>query len=180
MNAGSKKVITASEHLGGGIAGALRNTLEIKSPSRVMMGVAHRTGEGLIVGLKDMEKPVKKVAEGLGEKTVSSLQSSFSRIADIIDLDMDMSPTIRPVIDMSDVQKGIDGAFSKSRIISGIGVRTTNLANQNASAIKSRTNPMSSIIDDVVKLVSGNNGTSKRCFYNTKILLIFRVPTQKK
>ena len=80
-----------------------------------MIEAAHYTGQGLIVGLKSMMRPVANAADDMGGGVIDAMKDSLSRVSDVLDSDMDMAPTIRPVIDMSDVEDGLNSTFSKQQ-----------------------------------------------------------------
>ena len=103
------------------------------SPSRRMMGMGKNIDEGLAIGLTDYSKIVSDSAVEVGESTVDALGTALSQVSDVIDADMDMNPTIRPVVDLSDVKAGskqLNGMF-------GNGTVTVNTSTKKASAISS-------------------------------------------
>lgn len=60
----------------------------------------------------------------MGNTAVSALQGTIAKISDVINGNMDMTPTIRPVLDLSDVEAGasnINSLFSQTK---GINVST--------------------------------------------------------
>lgn len=63
-------------------------------------------GQGLVNGLIRSLGSVKDSAASLGEAALSSMTGVISRISDAVSSDMDMNPTIRPVIDLTDITKG--------------------------------------------------------------------------
>jgi phage-related protein len=102
----------AAGDLGGAAGGALENELGIFSPSRVFKAYGMNTGEGFIVGLRTMMSAVATSATDMGTAAIDSVKDVIKEIADLITSDMDSEPVIRPVLDLSDVERGTDAIAS--------------------------------------------------------------------
>lgn len=85
---------------------AANKALGIKSPSKEFEKVGIYSAEGMIVGLTGMAKLVANSASNVGNTAISALTSAASSISDIINGNIDPTPTIRPVLDLSDVTSG--------------------------------------------------------------------------
>ena len=81
-------------------------TLEIESPSRVMMETGKYTAQGLALGLLNNIATVAKASSALGQASNNSLSNALSNW-DSYGIDFDSAPTIRPVLDLTDVYAGI-------------------------------------------------------------------------
>ncbi len=134
---GVSKIGNAAKSLGSSIVGGLKGVLNINSPSKVAEDIAEFTGEGLIIGLNNMSLATEKAAEGLGDSAIDGMSKSLTNIGDCIDEDMDLTPTIRPVVDMSDVDKNISDTFSQQRSLDVSS--TLSKASSTASDVKSST-----------------------------------------
>ena len=77
-----------------------------KSPSKLTIKAGKWLGEGLIIGMRKMSNLVYRSGYDLGETAVNSMSSTISRIADIFNSDIDAQPTIRPVVDLSNIESG--------------------------------------------------------------------------
>jgi tape measure domain-containing protein len=88
------------------MAAAIKKKLGIKSPSRVFMEVGKFSAQGLAKGLEDTSSVVTKSAERVGKDAILALQKSISSVKMGAD-HLDLQPTIRPVIDLTDVKKGV-------------------------------------------------------------------------
>ena len=100
---------------------AVEGVLEIHSPSRVFARIGRFMDEGIVVGLSEYSDKVYQASEAVGKDSISAMSSSISRIADIVDGDMDYRPTIAPVLDLTNVRSGlgmIDNAFAANRGLS--------------------------------------------------------------
>lgn len=88
ITSGAKAVSNAVKTVTSGAVSTIKKTLGINSPSRVFMEM----GEYSILGFVE------------GIKTLAS-----SRIADIINESIGSSPVIRPVLDLNEIQNGMNG-----------------------------------------------------------------------
>lgn len=84
----------------------LEDALKIQSPSRIGIRDGKYFGEGLVIGIGKMGRSVYKSGYAMGEEGLSGLSKSIARISDAINSDIDTQPTIRPVLDLSDVRAG--------------------------------------------------------------------------
>lgn len=97
------------------------------SPSKETIKAGKWLGEGLVIGMQRMGRAVYNAGSSMGKGAVGSISDSVSRIADAINTDIDAQPTIRPVLDLSDVKTGANAIGSMLDTGSSIGV----LANVN-------------------------------------------------
>lgn len=92
--------------LGESALNGIKDFLGIHSPSTEFADVGKFADMGFINGLKSMLPDIADQASDIGETATDTLSDSFSKISDCIDTDMDIQPTIRPVLDLSDVNAG--------------------------------------------------------------------------
>ena len=76
------------------------------SPSKLTIQSGKWFGEGLVIGIEKMTNAVYSSGHNLGQTAVNSVSATISRISDMLDSDMDTQPTIRPVLDLSEVAAG--------------------------------------------------------------------------
>ena len=110
FNAGAN---AAGELIAGGKS---KKGADVNSPSRKTRKIGHSVGEGYILGIKDYYSKIESAGATMGQKSVAALQSAISTVSDIIDSDMSLSPTITPVLDLSDV---INGASTINNMLNG-------------------------------------------------------------
>ena len=87
---------------------AAREALDINSPSKVFMEIGEGIPEGMVVGIDNLSGAVKSSVESMSNDSIDGVKNSISRMADVINSDIDAQPTIRPVLDLSDVRNGAD------------------------------------------------------------------------
>ena len=91
------------------------------SPSKVFFGIGEFIVKGLVNGINHLKDNAVDTCGDLGYSVINSMSSSISRIADIVNGDMDYQPTIAPVLDLTNVRSGLgmlDNAFAANRGLS--------------------------------------------------------------
>lgn len=125
------------------------------SPSRETIKSGKWLGEGLIIGIKYMGQAVYNTGEELGTKAVNATRSAMTSILDSLNSNIDAQPTIRPVIDLTDVQTGanaLNGMFSG---VQTIGVRSNLNAINSAINAKLQNGSNDDVISAIDKLRDG-------------------------
>jgi tape measure domain-containing protein len=115
----TKDLVDAVRNLGNAALEALRNAIGGHSPSVKFMEIAHDMGQGLVNGIDDYTNSVRNVVENLGKETLVGLSSVISQISDSLDSNLDLNPTIRPVLNLDDIVAGgrsIDGLLGGKNI----------------------------------------------------------------
>ena len=87
---------------------AVKTTLDINSPSRVFRELGNYTGLGFVNGLHDYVERSYDVGSDMAESAKSGLSNVLQTVADIVNGGIEMEPTIRPVLDLSNVASGVD------------------------------------------------------------------------
>ena len=93
---------------------AAKEALDVNSPSKEFYKIGSYSGEGFVNALCDYEAVAYKSATGMAESAKRGLVTAMTKAMDYIDGDMDLQPTIKPVVDLSDVinsSNAINGMF---------------------------------------------------------------------
>ena len=85
---------------------AAKSKLKINSPSKVFIEIGKWTVMGMEKGLDNNAYRVSRSATNLADSAITTMQSSISRIASAVSDNIDAQPTIRPVLDLSNVEAG--------------------------------------------------------------------------
>ena len=80
----------------------------IHSPSRVMAGIGEYLSLGLAQGITDETGSVVQGVQDVSDTALSTMMDLAQRVGDIASDDFEYEPSIQPVVDMSDVQNGLD------------------------------------------------------------------------
>ena len=122
------------------------------SPSREMIKAGEYFGDGLVIGINSRENAAEKAGGSLGTVATKGVSNAISRVSELISSGMDSTPTIRPVMDLGNVQTGIDA-------ISGMFNNTSFDASANIGAIGSMMDDrrQNGVNDDVVNAIERLN-----------------------
>ena len=143
---------------------AVKKFLGINSPSKVFAAFGRGMDEGLVVGLNEYSGQVADSAEGVGKDAVNTMSKSIAGIADVVDSDVDTEPTIRPVLDLSDVKAGagaIDGMLGSDRSV-GVMANVRSIG----SMMNNRQNGSNSDVISAIKSLASKLDGSPRNVYN--------------
>lgn len=99
-----QEVYDASYSLGGEVEKGLMDSTESHSPSKMAERVMNYVVEGLIISAKDNVNKVYDSVTQLGDSISNSLTDSLSSISDALSYNMDYEPTIKPVVDTSNIE----------------------------------------------------------------------------
>ncbi len=80
----------------------------IHSPSRVMAGIGEYLSLGLAQGITDETDAVAQGVQDVSDTALSTMMDLAQRVGNIASDDFAYEPSIQPVVDMSDVQNGVD------------------------------------------------------------------------
>ena len=99
---------------------AALNALLINSPSKVFRNIGMGVPEGFALGIGMLDGEVTGAVKGMASSAINTTRTAMSKVLDAINTDMDAQPTIRPVVDLSDVQTGanaINGLFNTAQSV---------------------------------------------------------------
>ena len=100
---------------------AANSVLQVNSPSRVFMKIGGFVAEGFAIGIGNKTNEAVSATSDMATGAVATMKKSISKIAEVIDSGLDTQPTIRPVLDLSDVRSGaskLQAMFSRSQALS--------------------------------------------------------------
>lgn len=144
-------VVTAASAVAQAAADATKTTLDIHSPSRVLMGLGEYAGQGFVIGLKAYQAASYSAGEMVADAATIGINESLAQIQRLIESDMEWQPTITPVLDLSGVQ---NGASQMQSMLAGASVSASS-ANSISLSMNSRTAGASNT--DIVKAINDLN-----------------------
>ena len=129
---------------------AAKAALDINSPSKVFRAIGYSVPEGFAMGIDRMTGMAVDSAENMATVTLDNVKNAISNVASLVESDIDSQPTIRPVLDLSDVRSGVGTLDSMLRLGSTVGVST------NIGAISTMMNRRSQngVNDEVVSAIN--------------------------
>ena len=96
------------------VVNAAMTAMDAHSPSRLFMKIGSYIPLGFAIGINNEKDKAVNSA-------LSMVQDTISRVAEAVDSGMDVEPTIRPVLDLSNVEEGtkrISAMFSRNQALS--------------------------------------------------------------
>jgi hypothetical protein len=99
-------VIATAQSLATQAKQSLMARLGIASPSKVTREIGMYAGMGFALGIEDSNHMVKEASNDVGGQAIRAIRSVQDKIAQIFDDDYKVDPTIRPILDLTDIQNG--------------------------------------------------------------------------
>ena len=128
--------------MGQSIIDSVKEFLGINSPAKSMIPIGQGIDEGIVVGLEKYKGLVVDATEDVGATAVDSMTNAIAGVTDMINSDIDAQPTIRPVLDLTDIQNGaglINGMFGMTPsvdVLSNVGsINSMMNKNQNGANV---------------------------------------------
>lgn len=145
---GIKKVkddaVAAAKDLGDSILGKIKDVFDIHSPSREMREVGKFVDLGFAEGIKTFANRVVTSAGSMGDRVLDTMRDALSSTSNFIQNGVNTDMTIRPVLDLSNVEAGANsiGQMFSNQYTLGV--------NANGVAMMMNRNPVVATNDDVV------------------------------
>jgi tape measure domain-containing protein len=174
------RVIAKINKIGEAILTTLKNILGIHSPSTEAYDITRYVGAGLVNGLVSMLPKITDSAKTVGNRVLDSLTDAVSKATDILTMDVDMTPRITPVLDLSDVISGsraIDGLLGKDislNLSSSAKKASTVTTPTNGNDISSTPSEIKETVTYVQNITSPKALSRYEIYRNTKNLLKLR------
>jgi hypothetical protein len=131
---------------------AAKKALDINSPSKVFRAIGYSVPEGFAMGIDGMTNEVRNSAVSMADTAIGTVSSSIARIAEMVNSDIDTQPTIRPVIDLSDVRSGVSAMNGMLDMNSSVGVRANLSAISSSMSLRGQNGANAEVVDAINKL----------------------------
>lgn len=130
LNSGKSSVSSTAKAVAEAAYKAAKAALGIKSPSRMFAKLGEYTDAGFVKGLESGERDIYNTATDIMGKTIKDIYAALNS-------DVETQPTIRPVMDLTDIQ---NGANEIGNIMNGYSIAgSLKLANATANAMNRST-----------------------------------------
>lgn len=111
---------------------AAREELQVHSPSKKLDKVGQYFGMGFANGIDKKSHLSVQAAKTMAASAIDSTKQTISRLGQMLAMDVDAQPTIRPVMDLSDINSGVATMNGMLAMNPSVGVMT-NIGAINAS-----------------------------------------------
>lgn len=112
---------------------AVNKILGIRSPSREFAKIGGHVVDGFIQGVQNGSNSLYNTMEDMADNTLNTMNGVIGRIYDVINSEMDMTPVIRPVLDLDDVRinsKEIHGLLQPKLSLDRVADVSTKIGNK--------------------------------------------------
>ena len=150
IRANISSAAAAAASMAAAASAAARANLKINSPSKVFRNIGSSVPEGFALGIRMFGKSVDRSTSVMTKTAINGAETALGQLGDMANIDSDIQPTIRPVLDLSDVKSGMSNVGKLFGSGSSIGVSA------NVGAISSMMNQrrQNSGADDVVYAIN--------------------------
>lgn len=116
------QVVSASRAMAAAAVKAAEDELDINSPSKVGYGIGDFFGLGFVNAIADYSRKAYSESSKMGSAAESGLSSAFDKVRQIISGEVDINPTISPVLDLTNVRAGANAISSMLGFQPSVGV----------------------------------------------------------
>ena len=102
------EVAEAAKRLADIAAEAAGAALEINSPSKVFIRLAHSIGEGFVIGINDGARNVYNAAASLADSSIEGAETGMGNLEGFVLSSIDLNPVITPMLDLSLIRSQLD------------------------------------------------------------------------
>ena len=140
----------AGSAIGKAALNAAKKAIDAHSPSKETYKLGTFFDQGFVNGIISLRNKVYDSSYSVGSYAKDALNRSLMRIADIIDNNIDVNPSIRPVMDLSDIKNGAAAIDSLLSTTHSIGLM--NNLNAISYGMRNRQNGNDDVISAIDKL----------------------------
>ena len=165
ISANDYKVAAQARAMAKAASDAARSALDINSPSKVFRKIGYSVPEGFAQGIDRMSWMVEDSSVSMGDMALGTMSNTISRISDAVNSDIDTQPTIRPVLDLSNVENGAGAISSMLSSATPLGV----LSEVNGISRMMNQRSQNGVNDEVVRAINklrNDVGNMSRPSYN--------------
>lgn len=124
ISSGMSNAISAAVNMARSAYEAAKSALDINSPSRVFMTLGEYVDEGFAAGIDNNLGMVNTSVKSMARTSLNVMRDSLNSIRDALEMDLDTTPVIKPILDLSNLKAGFDQIDnmmgSKSTSINGV------------------------------------------------------------
>ena len=122
ISANKYKAAAQARAMASAAARAAEAALDINSPSRVGYGIGNFFGLGFVNAIADSTKRAYSASANMANAAESGLKGAFDKVGRIISGEVDINPTIRPVVDLTNVKSSANAISGMFRLQPSVGV----------------------------------------------------------
>lgn len=161
INSNSSIAEDAARQVAANALNASKKRLNEHSPSKETEQQGEYFGEGFVLGIKKYSTRIYNVSSEVGNEAKRGLSAAVAKISNLVESNMDSSPTIRPVLDLSEVSDGmgyLDSMFGNPsmQLAANLNSIKTGMNNRNQNG----NSDVVSAIDKLGRNLGNSNGNT--------------------
>lgn len=163
ISANSYKAAAKARAMAAAAEAAARNELRVESPSKVGYEIGDFFGIGFVNGIANSVSEAYKTSSTMAASAKDGLKTAISKIAGDIDTNIDSQPTIRPILDLSEIQSGLgvmNGLFNTNPSVGVLADVSTISASMNSRQNGSANADVVSAIDTLGRKMDDIRGNT--------------------
>lgn len=157
------KAYAAGKALGLRAVAGTKEGVDAHSPSREFYKIGDWSVQGLVNALYDLGSNAFNAGKDLGDQAKNGLSRAIAKVSDLIEGNVDAQPTIRPVLDLSNISSGAGLINDMLDVNPSVGV----LSNIGAINSMMRTGQNGSTNDDIISAINKLGNTISGMSGNT-------------
>lgn len=163
INSNAYKATLAATAIATAVLSSVKAIFGIKSPSKEFYKIGDYCGMGFVNAINDYGKKVDAASYDFGDSAKSGLSRAIAKVSSVIENGVDAQPTIRPVLDLSEVTEGansINGLFGMTPsigLLNNVGAISSSM---NRRIQNGGNSDVVSAIKDLKDSVGKNSGNS--------------------
>ena len=130
---------------------AAKEVLRMNSPSKATREIGEYFGQGFINGISSYADKAYSSSSDMANSARAGLSDAISRIQNVLSSDIDSQPTIRPVLDLSDITANASKINSLIDMKPSVGV----MANVGAISYGMHSSQNGKTNEDVISAING-------------------------
>ena len=160
ISANSYKAAAQARAMAASAASAARRELNEHSPSRVFYDIGDFAGLGFVNALRDYGDKSYRAGSEMASSAREGLRRAIDQIKDTMNGNLDTQPTIRPVIDLTDVTSGVGAIQGMLDLNPSLGIMSNirsigTMMNSRQNGINGE---LASAIKDLKSVLGGGRG----------------------
>lgn len=155
-------VIRKFQSLGSSIIDGIKGVFNQNSPSKVFAEISRFNMLGLAKGMDDNTKVVDLASRRVGKTAITAIKDSMAGISDAVSTDIDIQPTIAPVLDLTQFRKeaaSMNGLLEPKVVQPSVSADTATATNTALEATKAAIEALTAeqTPSTVIELTQNNN-----------------------
>lgn len=175
ISANAHQAVLASTSMARAASNAVNKYLIVGSPSKRLYKTGRFMVEGFTNALRDGNHSSMVAGRSLAQNAVDGFATAIEQLNDIAQNDLDTQPTITPVIDLTNVRRGVGDI--DSMVAGSYGLDAFNAINGNTALAMQPMLDMNSRVDDIQSLMrqlttamSTNQGQTTNVYFDGAVL----------